>query len=129
MPPDFENENFLPPIASTKRASSQTSHEGHNMNRYPLISLSNLSLCSSVSIDIPEESQKLGVCKSAEMRSNELPVMKRSISASADKSSNNKNYVKKNLKMENMLYGDEEHSTPTSNDHHLWTLSMENWRN
>lgn len=110
--PSFENENFLPPISSAIRASGQTSHEGNYMNRYPLISLSNLSLCSSVSIDIPEEIHKLVPCKSENVRNSELACMKSCMSMSVDKSGNNKNYVKKNLKMENMLYGDGERSTP-----------------
>lgn len=111
VPLDFENENFLPPIVNTKRTGSQALYEGHTMNRYPLISLSNLSLCSSVSIDIPEDNRKLGTCRSAEVRGKEFPNAKRSISASVDKSTgNNRNYVKKNLKMENMLYGNEDNS-------------------
>lgn len=101
--------SFLPPImnnTSKREMQNQISHDS-NINRYPLISLSNLSLCSSVSLDISEENRKHGMCKSAEIRNDiEIPQMKRSISACNDKQ--NKNIQKKNLKMEHLLYGNED---------------------
>lgn len=113
VPDEF---NFLPPITNNvarREASNQAPHDAHSINRYPLISLSNLSLCSSVSIDIPEENRKLGNCKSAEVRNDVEPfLLKRSISASNDK--HNKNTVKKNLKMENLLYGNEDQKDPNT---------------
>lgn len=100
---DTSDDTYLPPI--TKQESVQTNHDT-NMNRYPFISLSNLSLCSSVSIDIAEDRGK--TCKSADKpRNNDVQLVQRSISAcNGDKG--NKNSIKKNLKMEHLLYGNTE---------------------
>lgn len=101
----------LPPI-TTKNETPQANHDT-NMNRYPLISLSNLSLCSSVSIDIPDDRNKM--CKSADKprTENEVQLLQRSVSAcNGDKSG--KNAIKKNLKMEHLLYGNKESKDPNA---------------
>lgn len=110
--------SFLPPITNNvpkrEQQTHQVAHDSPNINRYPLISLSNLSLCSSVSIDIPEENRKLGNCKSAEIRNDLEPFyLKRSISATNDKPT--KNTIKRNLKMENLLYGNEDQKEENTN--------------
>ncbi len=110
-----EDYPFLPPITnnSCKRIPSNETIHDVNINRYPLISLSNLSLCSSVSVEIPEENRKLGLCKSAEVRNDvQIPLIKRSISANNEKL--NRNPLKKNLRMEHLLYGNEEQNEANS---------------
>lgn len=81
--PDSNNANAFP----------NQFHSDSNLNNHPLHSLSNLSLCSIVSIESADFSPKA--------HSAELP-----------KNSSKRNISKKQIPIENMLYGDNEKNRP-----------------
>lgn len=111
---DFDRNDdvaYLPALTTKYEPSLQPGHDT-NMNRYPLICLSNLSLCSSVSIDVADDKS----CRSADkIRSNkDLQLAERSVSAcNIDKGC--RNSLKKNFKMEHLLYGNKERKEADSN--------------
>lgn len=145
---DKEEFNFLPPLVNNTNTkndyygninqnynnSSSSQEIVNNINRYPLISLSNISLCSSVSVDLPEESvhhrkstpltpscckNTDRSCSSANSTSTtdgilgNMPLSMRSLSTQSNEKLLPKNQ-KKSLRMEHMLYGNEDSSKDTS---------------
>lgn len=158
---DKEEFNFLPPLVNNANAkrdsygniSRNQSHNNssqeimNNINRYPLISLSNISLCSSVSVDLPEENMQHrkstpltpSYCKNADHSCSSanststtdgilgnIPLAMRSLSTQSNEKPISKNQ-KKSIRMEHMLYGNEDQSKDmsTSNTPDLFEEKLE----